>query len=142
MGLQYRKAKVTLNYRESKPKMFKLVQLTYPQVTSEQLVAECANSCGVNPAQTKAVIDALVDRIAHYMEIGHGVKMGHFGSFKPVFTSKVTETLEEATLETVKVKKIMFFPGKIFKDMLHELTISGASEAIDVKEDDPEGGEG
>jgi predicted histone-like DNA-binding protein len=140
MGLQYRKAKVVLNYRETKPQMYKLVQLTYPAVTSEQLIAECANSCGVNPAQTKAVIDALVDRIAHYMEIGHGVKMGHFGSFKPVFTSKVAETLEETTPETIRKKKIMFFPGKIFKDMLQELSISSAGEAIDVKDETSGGG--
>ena len=61
MGLQYRKARVVLNYRETKPQMFKLVQLTYPAVTTEQLIAECATTCGVNPAQTKAVIDALND---------------------------------------------------------------------------------
>ena len=38
MGLQYRKARVVLNYRETKPQMFKLVQLTYPAVTTEQLI--------------------------------------------------------------------------------------------------------
>lgn len=143
MGLQYRKAKVALNYRDNKPQVFKLVQLTYPAVTSDQLIAECATSCGVNPAQTKAVIDALVDRVVHYMAIGHGVKMGTFGSFKPVFTSKVAETLEEATPDTIKVKKIQFFPGKAFKNMLQELSISGATEAINAKETAPDaGGEG
>ena len=140
MGLQYRKAKVVLNYRETKPQMYKLVQLTYPAVTTEQLVAECATSCGVNPAQTKAVIDALVDRIAHYMVIGHGVKVGNLGSFKPVFTSKVAETLEETTLETVRKKKIVFYPGKAFKDVLQDLSISSAADALDVKDATPGGG--
>lgn len=141
MGLQYRKAKVVLNYRETKPQVFKLVQLSYPAVTTEQLVTECATSCGVNPAQTKAVIDALVDRIAHYMALGHGVKVGNFGTFKPVFTSKVTETLEEATLETVRKKKIVFFPGKAFKDVLQELSISSASDTLGVKEPAIDAGE-
>lgn len=134
MGLQYRKARVVLNYRETKPQMFKLVQLTYPAVTTEQLIAECATTCGVNPAQTKAVIDALVDRIAHYMAIGHGVKVGNLGSFKPVFTSKVAETLEETTLETVRKKKIVFYPGKAFRGVIQDLSISSAGDAIGVKE--------
>ena len=134
MGLQYRKAKVTLNYREEKPQVYKLRQLTFPQVNTANLINECANSCGVNATQTKAVIDALVNRLVHYMEIGHGVKMGDFGSFKPVFNSKTVKTLEDATLETVKAKKILFFPGKAFKQMLEALPITNASEALDVQE--------
>ena len=142
MGLQYRKAKMVLNYRETKPEVFKLRQLTYPAVTFAQLVNECSNSCGVNPTHTKAVIDALVDRLVHYMEIGHGVQMGSFGSFKPTFNSKAVQSLEDATLETVKVKKIQFYPGKAFRDMLNDLTITNASEALNVKEETPESGEG
>ena len=137
MGLQYRKGKVTLNFRDEKPQVYKLLQLTYPAVTTAQLVSECANSCGVNATQTKAVIDALVNRLVHYMSIGHGVRMGDFGSFKPVFLSKTTQTLEEATPETIRLKKVQFFPGKAFKDMLTELSITSAAEALDVKEDAP-----
>ena len=107
MGLQYRKGKVVLNYRETKPQVYKLLQLTFPQVKYAQLVNECAHSCGVNPSQTKAVIDALVNRLVLYMSLGHGVKMGDFGSFKPVFNSKVAQTLEDATEETIKVKKVI-----------------------------------
>ena len=138
MGLQYRKAKVTLTYREEKPEVYKLRQLTYPQVKFGQLVNECSQSCGVNPAQTRAVIDALVNRLVLYMGLGHGVKMGDFGSFKPVFTSKTVKNLEDLdgdeALKTVKVKKVMFFPGKVFKDMAENLALESAGEALDVKE--------
>lgn len=134
MGLQYRKGKVVLNYRETKPEVYKLHQLTFPAVTFEQLVAECAYACNVNATQTKAVIDALVNRLIHYMEIGHGVQMGTFGSFKPTFNSKVAQTLEDTTTETIKLKKIQFYPGKAFKKMLSDLDITNASEALDVKE--------
>ena len=137
MGIQYRKTKMVLNYRESKPEVYKLRQVTFPAVTFAQLVNECSQSCGVNTMQTKAVIDALVNRLVHYMEIGHGVKMGTFGSFKPTFNSKVAQSLEDTTLETVKVKKIQFFPGKAFKTMLNELSMTGA-ETLDVKEPKPD----
>jgi len=141
MGIQVRKTKVCLSFREEKPEMFKLRQVTFPAVTFAELVGECSNSCGVNPAQTKAVIDALVNRLVHYMEIGHGVKMGDFGSFKPVFNSKTAHTLEETTLETVKVKKVMFYPGKAFKDMLNNLSITEA-EDLSIKPDNTNDGQG
>ena len=134
MGLQYRKGKVTLNYRDEKPQVYKLLQLTYPAVTYNQLVNECAQSCGVNPSQSKGVIEALINRLVHYMSIGHGVKLGGFGQFKPVFTSKTTQTREEADEKTIKVKKVMFYPGKAFKDMLDDLSITPAGESYDVQE--------
>ena len=137
MGLQYRKTKVKLGFLDEKPEVFKIQQLTFPQVTFAQLVKECSESCGVNRSQTKGVIEALINRLVHYMEIGHGVRMGDFGSFKPTFTCKVAQTLEEADASTVKVKKVQFYPGKAFKDMLTELTITQGSEALNVKDDEP-----
>jgi len=131
MAVLYRKTKQTLNYLEEKPEVYRLQQLTLPAVTFAQLIKECSLSCGVNTSQTKAVIDALVDRIVHYMEIGHGVKMGEFGSFKPVITTKVSATLENLSGENVKQKKIRFFAGKAFKDMLDDLNVVGASEVLD-----------
>lgn len=134
MGLQYRKSKIKLNFLDDKPERFKIQQLTYPAVTFQQLVNECSKSCGVNPAQTKAVIDALVDRLVHYMEIGHGVQMGTFGSFKPTFTVKSVRDYDSADAGTVKSKRVSFFPGKAFKSMLGELAITQASEYLNVEE--------
>ena len=137
MGIQYRKAKVTLTYRDEKPQVYKLRQLTYPQVTYEQLLG-MVQIVGVNKAQTRAVVDALLQSLVHYMEIGHGVSLGTFGSFKPVFNSKTVKTLDglegDEALKTVKVKKVQFYPGGDFKDMLKGLSITPAGEALDVKE--------
>lgn len=136
MGLQYRKAKITLNYRETKPEVFKAMQLTYPKVTYEQLVEEIAQSRGVNTNSTRAVVDALLNRLVHYMEIGHGVSLGSFGSFKPVFVSKAVPTLEEVD-KTIGgkgfKKKVRFYPGGKFAQMLKGMSVQGAAEALDVE---------
>lgn len=135
MSIQYRKAKIKLNYLEEKPEVYKLRQLTFPQVTPDQLISEISQSQGINTSQTKAVIDALLNRMIHYMSIGHGVNLGSgFGSFKPVFTSKAAKTLEECDETTIRKKKINFYPGKAFKDMLSDLTVTSASETLDVQE--------
>ncbi|MBQ6965798.1 MAG: HU family DNA-binding protein [Bacteroidaceae bacterium] len=131
-----------LNYLDEKPEVYKAMQLTYPQVTYEQLVEEIAQSRGVNTNMTRAVVDALLNRLVHYMEIGHGVSLGTFGSFKPVFTSKVAQTLDDVD-ETLAgkgfKKKVRFFPGGKFANMLKGLSVAAASEVLDVKdEDEPE----
>ncbi|MBR0045900.1 MAG: DNA-binding protein [Bacteroidaceae bacterium] len=139
MGIMVRKAKTRLTYREGKPEVYKLRQLTYPQVSYEQLCG-MVQIVGVNRAQTKAVIDALLTALVHYMEIGHGVSLGTFGSFKPTFNSKTAHTLEETTLDTVKVKKIQFYPGGAFKDMLSKLSLD-ENESVSLKPEEPDGGD-
>ena len=131
-----RKRKVTLTYRDEKPEVYKLSQLTYPAVTYEQLLG-MIQIVGVNQAQTRAVVSALLTSLVHYMELGHGVSLGSFGSFKPTFNSKVARSLEETTLETVKVKKIAFYPGGAFKDMLSRISID-ENEVVSEKEPEPE----
>ena len=142
MGLQYRKGKIKLNYIEEKPEVYKAIQLTYPQVDYEQLVEEIAQSRGVNTGVTRNVIDALLNRLVHYMEIGHGVSLGTFGSFKPVFVSKTAQTFEEIE-QTVESdakgfkKKVRFYPGGKFANMLKGLSVTGAAEALDIPDPNP-----
>jgi hypothetical protein len=134
MGLQYRKGKVTLQYMEEKPEVYKAIQLTFPKVTYEQLL-EMIQIVGVSKAQTRAVVEALLTSLVHYMEIGHAVSLGQFGSFKPVFNSKTTKLLDDVD-DTIGgkgfIKKINFYPGGKFKQMLKDLSVGGAGEALDV----------
>lgn len=134
MGIQYRKAKTKLNFLEEKPTVYKAQQITYEMVGYSELVEECAEACGVSKSQSKAVIEALVSRITHYMKLGHGVKMGDFGSFKPVFRCKTQETAEDVTADTIRQKKIQFYPGKAFREMLINLSVTNASDALDDEE--------
>ena len=140
MGLQYRKGKIKLNYIETKPEVYKAIQLTYPQVGYEQLVEEISQSRGVNTGVTRNVVDALLNRLVHYMEIGHGVSLGTFGSFKPVFVSKTTrnyDEIEDTLAGKYFKKKVRFFPGGKFANMLKGLSVTGATKAIDVPDPNP-----
>ena len=134
MGLQYRKGKMKLGYLDDKPEVWKARQLTFPQVSYEQLVEEIAQSRGVNSNSTRAVVDALLNRLVQYMEIGHGVSLGSFGSFKPVFTTKVAKAVDEVegTVENAK-KKIRFYPGGQFSKMLKNMSVTAAAEALDAE---------
>ena len=110
-GLIYRKTKMKLNFLEEKPEVFKAQQIVLPQVSTDELFDEIAQSCGVGIPQTQAVINALENRLVHYIKLGHPVRMGVLGSLNPRFRSKTAKTAEEATAETVTRKVIYFIPG-------------------------------
>ncbi len=125
---------MVLNFRDDKPEVYKIQQVNLPQITSDELIKECSISCGVNPSQTKAVVTALVDRLIHYMSIGHGVKLDGFGSWKPSFRAKTTKKMEDADASTVTRKVIKFYPGKDFKNMISNMPIESQTDALDDEE--------
>ena len=136
MALTYRKNKFKCGVMEGKPTVWKAQQLTFPQISYETLVEEIAQSRGVNTNSTRAVVDALLNRLVHYMQIGHGVSLGSFGSFKPVFCSKVALTEDEVadTLEGKGFKKkIRFYAGGAFTNMLKGMSVTAASDALNEK---------
>ena len=142
MTLLYNKRKMVLSFKKDKPTVYKIHQQTLPPVTVEQLVKEVSDSCGVKSTMTKAVTEALIDRLSHYMELGHGVKLGEFGSFKPVFTASTQETEDTLGADNVRLKKIRFYPGKRFRTMLDGLGVLNAkSVALDEEDNTEEDGE-
>ncbi|MBQ0021932.1 MAG: HU family DNA-binding protein [Prevotellaceae bacterium] len=131
--MTYRKRKVVLNFKEDKPEVYKIAQITLPQVSYPDLLEEISHAENVNETVTQAVITALLNRLTHYMAYGHGVSLGSFGSFKPSFRSICTQTLEDANANTIKQKIIRFYPGKKLREMIQEVEIADA-KALDISE--------
>lgn len=123
MALVFQKVERVLHFKEEKPTVYKIAQQTIPAVTFDQLISEVASSCSVNATMTKAVTEGIINRLIHYMELGHAVRFGEFGTFKPVFTSKTQKSLGELSLQDVKQVKIRFYPGKRFLQMLNNMSI-------------------
>lgn len=134
MGIQYRKTSQVLRFKEDKPTVYKIAQVTMPFITYKELVKECSVSCGVNTSMVKASVDAILNRLVHYMEIGHPVQLGEFGSFKPDIRVKTVADIADADASTVKQKIIRFYPGKDFRDMLSNLAVEAVSEATPAEE--------
>lgn len=132
-GFVTRKRRMVLNYLEEKPEVFKLQQVVFPQIVFETLVEEIAQSCGVGMAQTQAVVSALLNRLVHYMQIGHAVNLGSFGTFKPTFRSKCATHLEKLSVDNITLKYIRFIPGKKFKNMLANMNVEDSDALSDVE---------
>ena len=93
-----------------------------PHIKFDQLVDECAASCGEPRNKTKGVVEALVNRIAHFIEIGRTVEVNGIGTFKPVINSKSASTAEELGDPTIAIKgvKVRFYPHKPLHDAIIE----------------------
>lgn len=136
MAMIVEKRAIKLGYKEGKPTAYKLAATRQQNVTYEKLLDEVSNSCGVNRSQSKAVVEALIDRMTMFMDYGMGVQMGDFGTFKPAVQSKAKESEEELSTSDVKRLKIRFFPGKRFKNMLAQMSVTTFSDDEDAPEAD------
>ena len=150
MALIYEVRKQVLGFKEDKPTVYKVAAVRQQKVDFAKLVKEVSDSCGVHRTQSKAVVEALIDRLIHYMDFGMAVQLAEFGTFKPVIRTKAKKTAEEVSVDNILTRTIRFYPGKRMKTMLDELsiqTLDGGAEKKKEEEtpdagDEPSGDEG
>ena len=143
MAMIIEKRAIKLNYKKDKPTAYKMAAVRQQKVTYEKLLDEVSNSCGVNRSQSKAVVEALIDRMTMFMDYGMGVQLGDFGTFQPGITSKAKTNEEEVSSADVRRVKIRYYPGKRFKNMLANMsvtTFANDDEEDEVVEDDTASG--
>lgn len=120
--------KRVLNFDKSKPTVYTVAPVRMQKVTFDQLLKETSESCGVNRPQVKSVIEALISRISHFMEYGMSVQLGDFGTFKPTINSKAQDSPDTVGTDNVVRRKIIFYPGKRFKEMLRDVSVMSFSD--------------
>lgn len=140
MALIYEVKKTTLNFKKEKPVVYKVAAVRQQTVKYDALVKEVASSCGVHRTQTKAVVEALIDRLVHYMDLGMPVRLEEFDTFKPAIQTKVKETAEEVDASNVVRRVVRFYPGKRMKEMLEDLSIQTFERNDDADDSDAAGG--
>ena len=102
-------------------------------ITFKQVVQECAASCGEPSNKTLGVVTALVDRIAHYLELGRQVQIDGIGTLKPVINSAsaaTAEALGEPT-EAIRGVKVRFYPHGPLQEAIAENGYDYQSELDD-----------
>ena len=117
MGLQYRKAKVKLGFREGKPEVYKLRQLIYPPIKEEDLVKYAANAAAIPPATMQACVEAIAQAIIYYAINGMRVVIPGFGGFYLAFRSKVAKTPEEIDEKSIRYVGLQFQPLSALRDV-------------------------
>lgn len=128
MALVVEKTTRKIAFMEGKPVRNTFRKVHYQNIGFDELVEEIAQTQGITKTVAKAVVEAYINRLCHYMQLGMGVQMGDFGIFKPCIRTKTTNSADELDSSCVK-KHIQFVPGKSFKQMLKNLKVVTLSEA-------------
>lgn len=138
MAIICKKKEIVLNFKLDKPKMYVIAPLRQQQVTFDKLLDEVSSSCGVGRAQVKASVEGLLDRMFLFMDYGMSVRLGDFGTFKPVINVWAQSNIEDVGASNVRKRKIKFTPGKRFKTMLSDMSIitMDDSSSAQLQEDD------
>jgi predicted histone-like DNA-binding protein len=109
MGVNVKVAKKVLHFTKEKKEIY-VAKADRGDVIGPDKIAELiAKDTGARPAQVKMILNTLTDSMITWLEEGHGVKLGNFGSFMPSVKSASSENPEEVG---VKRMRLTFYPSK------------------------------
>tara|TARA_R110000868_G_scaffold1211_1_gene9240 strand:- start:2114 stop:2497 length:384 start_codon:yes stop_codon:yes gene_type:complete len=93
----------------------------------EQLTKRIEKISTVSGADIRAVLYAMVDVVPSLLSEGRNVQLGDLGYFRVSISSNPSDTAEEVSASNIRTSRIIFTPGKKFKDMLKSLTFEKTS---------------
>lgn len=109
MGINVKVAKKVLHFTKEKKEIY-VAKADRGDVIGPEKIAELiAKDTGARPAQVKMILNTLTDSMITWLEEGHGVKLGNFGSFMPSVKSASSENPDEVG---VKRMRLTFYPSK------------------------------
>jgi predicted histone-like DNA-binding protein len=84
-----------------------------------QIANQIAEICAVNTPDTLAVMEALLRVLTQNLMEGHNVKLGDFGGFRLSLKCDPAATADKFTADHIKDVKVLFRPGRVFKESMH-----------------------
>ena len=139
--LAYLKRKYVLTYREEKPTVFKIQVVRGGVIGKQDIVAYAANAAHVPETSVQLAMTAFFDAITYFCSNGHRVQVNGLGSFGPVTDCKTAESMEAANTDTIKVRKVRFFPEGDLKNVASLVTFK-ENESLSVNACGLTGGDG
>ena len=121
MGMNVKVRKKVLHFTKEKKEIY-VAQADRGDVIDSDKIAELiAKDTGARPAQVKMILNTLTDSMISWIEEGHGVKLGNFGSFMPSVKSASNEDPDKVG---VKRLKLTFYPSKALWKRVNEVSYS------------------
>lgn len=131
MSITLRKKQERLNFRETKPVVWHVRQLTYPKITEDALIEYIANSASIPKSTVKACVLAIAEAIAYFTVNGHRVAFKSFGAFYLKVRVKTSQTLEDCTTDTIRNMTLGFMSNTQIRDMAKKTNI----RFVEIKEE-------
>lgn len=94
------------------------------KVNFAKMCRKVSQLCGVHRKVVDLVVSGLVDKMAEDIDDGKSVQLGEFGIFSPTIRAKSADEEKDVSSKSIVQRKIIFYPGKIFKDTLEDMSIT------------------
>ena len=134
MGVSVTVQKRVLKFTENEKTVYVAKAQRGDVIMPDKIAKYVAKDTGAPQAQVKMILDTLVESMMDWIEEGHGVKLGNFGSFMPTAKSASSEDPEEVG---VKRMWVAFYASKQLKNRLDEVKYSTENEfAVETEKDD------
>ena len=139
MALNLKVKKRVLNFTKEKKEVYVATPDRGNTIDAEKIAELIAQDTGARPAQVKMILDTLIDSMMTWLEEGHGVQLGSFGSFMPSVKSKSSDDPDEVE---VRRTRLVFYPSKELVARVGAISYSTENEyrKASVEEDDETGG--
>lgn len=124
MPLEYVVAKRVFGFDETKAEKYVAKSVRSGRVSFTKTCARVSRLCGVHRKVVDLVVSGLVDMMADDIDDGKSVQLGEFGIFTPTIRSKSSDDEKEVSSKSIVQRKILFYPGKIFKNTLDEMSVT------------------
>lgn len=134
MGVSVTVQKRVLKFTENEKTVYVAKAQRGDVIMPDKIAKYVAKDTGAPQAQVKMILDTLVESMMDWIEEGHGVKLGNFGSFMPTAKSASSEDPEEVG---VKRMWVTFYASKQLKNRLDEVKYSTENEfAVETEKED------
>lgn len=124
MGLQYVVAKRVFGFDKTKAEKFVAKSVGAGDMSFDKLCAKVSRILGIHRKVVDLVAVGLVDIMAEEIDDGKTIVLGDFGRFRPSFVGKSADKQEDVSASNIVRKRILFMPGKIFSQMLGDMSVT------------------
>lgn len=124
MGLQYVVAKRVFGFDKTKAEKFVAKSVGAGDMDFDKLCAKVSRILGIHRKVVDLVAVGLVDIMAEEIDDGKTIVLGDFGRFRPSFVGKSADKQEDVSAGNIVRKRILFMPGKIFSQMLGDMSVT------------------
>ncbi len=99
---------------------FYLMTKSFASIDRDFLINDMVENTSLNAHEAATGIDYLFKKIPKFISLGFTVQIGKLGYFTVAIKSEGSDTEEEATVDKIKRKRLIFVTGREIRKMVNE----------------------
>lgn len=124
MSIKYKVVKQVFGFDKTGTAKYVARTVTGDMLDFDKVRKQVAQVCGAHRGTVNLVIDGLIDVMVNNLDMGHSVQLGEFGVLRPGIRAKAQDSEEAITAQTVYRRRIVFFPGKMLRNFLDNVSVT------------------